>query len=112
MRAQGAHAVALDHGEKIAEGSFEAVRSNPQVIEAYLGRGAAGPAGRCLGFPNDCGNAPRPLPRALRAAHAEAGDFSAAVEAQQRALHFARTRRTPPSPPSCAPCRRGRRSSP
>src|SRR3954449_267349 len=33
--------VALDHGVKIAEGSFEAVATNPQVIEAYLGLGAA-----------------------------------------------------------------------
>ena len=33
--------VALDHGVKIAEGSFEAVATNPQVVEAYLGlRGA------------------------------------------------------------------------
>jgi branched-chain amino acid transport system ATP-binding protein len=30
--------VALDHGVKIAEGSFEAVATNPQVVEAYLGR--------------------------------------------------------------------------
>ena len=30
--------VVLDHGEKIAEGSFEEVTSAPQVIEAYLGR--------------------------------------------------------------------------
>jgi ABC-type branched-subunit amino acid transport system ATPase component len=29
--------VALDHGEKIAEGSFEAVATAPRVIEAYLG---------------------------------------------------------------------------
>ena len=39
------HVIALDHGVKIAEGSFEAVRNNPQVLEAYLGRGAAGTAG-------------------------------------------------------------------
>jgi branched-chain amino acid transport system ATP-binding protein len=30
--------VALDHGIKIAEGSFEAVATDPQVVEAYLGR--------------------------------------------------------------------------
>jgi ABC-type branched-subunit amino acid transport system ATPase component len=30
--------VALDHGVKIAEGSFDAVATNPQVVEAYLGR--------------------------------------------------------------------------
>ena len=29
--------VALDHGEKIAEGSFEQVATNPRVVEAYLG---------------------------------------------------------------------------
>ena len=33
--------VALDHGVKIAEGSFESVATNPQVVEAYLGAGAS-----------------------------------------------------------------------
>lgn len=33
--------VALDHGTKIAEGSFDAVATSPAVIEAYLGKGAA-----------------------------------------------------------------------
>ncbi len=31
--------IALDHGEKIAEGTYEAVASDPLVIEAYLGHG-------------------------------------------------------------------------
>jgi len=33
--------VALDHGTKIAEGSFEAVATDPRVVEAYLGTKAA-----------------------------------------------------------------------
>lgn len=35
----------LDHGQKIAEGTPEEIRHNPQVVEAYLGRGSAGSAG-------------------------------------------------------------------
>jgi len=33
--------VALDHGVKIAEGDFDHVATHPDVVEAYLGRGAA-----------------------------------------------------------------------
>jgi branched-chain amino acid transport system ATP-binding protein len=33
--------IALDHGQKIAAGSFDEVRRHPQVLEAYLGRGAS-----------------------------------------------------------------------
>ena len=32
--------VALDHGEKIAEGTFEQVATSPRVVEAYLGTSA------------------------------------------------------------------------
>jgi ABC-type branched-subunit amino acid transport system ATPase component len=34
--------IALDYGRKIAEGSYEDVATNPQVVEAYLGTKAGG----------------------------------------------------------------------
>ncbi|MGZ8636600.1 MAG: ABC transporter ATP-binding protein C-terminal domain-containing protein, partial [Actinomycetota bacterium] len=34
--------IALDYGRKIAEGSYEDVANNAQVVEAYLGTKAAG----------------------------------------------------------------------
>jgi len=34
----------LDYGTKIAEGDAQVIRSHPRVIEAYLGKGAAGAA--------------------------------------------------------------------
>ena len=36
------HIYVMDHGEQIAQGQPHEIASNPQVIEAYLGKGAAG----------------------------------------------------------------------
>ena len=36
--------VVLDHGKKLAEGLPQEISRNPEVVEAYLGKGACGHA--------------------------------------------------------------------
>ena len=58
------HVVVLDGGRRIAQGTPDAVRHNPLVIEAYLGRMSATAwrlgkgAGRCHGRQKSCQSSP------------------------------------------------------
>jgi ABC-type branched-subunit amino acid transport system ATPase component len=46
VRGVSSRVVALDHGEKLVEGSFDSVRNHPAVLEAYLGHRAQSEADR------------------------------------------------------------------